>query len=105
MIIGNAQDLMCIWMINEPERLYKGPNKTLVFNWGTRIYATCRIEYGYLVLGAVVNKFGGEWESHVCIWFAVWCVQLFVGIIRYLVEGDLIYCYIYGEKDRKYTRS
>ena len=54
-----------------------------------------------MVLVAVVNKFGGEWESDVCIWFAVWCVQLFVGVLRYLVEGD----FIYGEKEMKYTRS
>ena len=56
-------------------------------------------------MGAVAHKFGVEWESDVYIWFVVWRVQLFVGILRYLVEGDLIYCSIYGETERKYTRS
>ena len=56
-------------------------------------------------MGALAYKFGVEWESDVKIWFAVWCVQLFGGIIRYLVEGDLIYCNIYGEIERNYTRS
>ena len=39
-------------------------------------------------------------ESDVCIWFAVWCVQLFVGVLRYLVEGDLIFV-IFMEKKKE----